>query len=100
MALVDVAALADLPPGVPTVVSVGKREIALVRVDDRVFALRNICPHQSQSFAGGVVASRIEGAGTPGAFSMRTDSPLLMCPWHHWEFDLASGKCAFDKKLR
>jgi nitrite reductase/ring-hydroxylating ferredoxin subunit len=100
MALVDVASVGELEEGIPKVVRGGRREIVLVQWDGGVFALRNICPHQSQSFAGGVVGKRIEGTGKPGQIVIRHDSPLLTCPWHRWEFELESGRCALDPGIR
>jgi NAD(P)H-dependent nitrite reductase small subunit len=58
------------------VVQVGDTEIALFRCDDgTVRAVHNLCPHR-----GGPLA---EGFAEDGVVS---------CPWHGWEFDLATGQ--------
>jgi nitrite reductase/ring-hydroxylating ferredoxin subunit len=100
MALVDVASVEDLEEGKPKVVSVGRREVVLVQWRGRVFALRNVCPHQTQSFAGGLVAGRIDHGDAPGRIVIRDDKPVLCCPWHHWEYELESGRCPIDERVR
>jgi nitrite reductase/ring-hydroxylating ferredoxin subunit len=98
--VIDAGRFEDLPPKVPTVRSIGGREIVLVRWDERVYALRNVCPHQSQSFVGGKIHPRVTGSEVPGDIELREDQPVLACPWHTWEFDLATGRCLVDSRLR
>ena len=32
----------------------------------------------------------------PGEYHYDADRKLLVCPWHSWEFDLATGRSWFD----
>jgi nitrite reductase/ring-hydroxylating ferredoxin subunit len=98
--MVEVVQFAELRDRVPTVFQIGGREVALVRWGTEVFALRNLCPHQSQSFVQGTVHERVLGGSTIGDVRITGDKPVLSCPWHSWEFDLRSGQCAVDPKLR
>jgi len=100
VALVDVAALDDLEEGTPHIVRVGRREIALVQWKDRVFAVRNVCPHQTQSFARGITRPLIERTGAQGTFAVHHDRPVIACPWHRWEYELSSGRCVIDPRVR
>ena len=50
-------------------------ELILFRVGDGYRAYRNVCPHANAPLHTGRVAG-----GT------------LRCPWHGWEFDLATGR--------
>jgi nitrite reductase/ring-hydroxylating ferredoxin subunit len=100
MALVDVAGVDQLREGVPHVVLVGRREIVLVQTDGTVFALRNVCPHQTQSFGSGIVRPLIEPGAEPGEITVDRGRPVLACPWHRWEYDLRSGRCVIDPRLR
>jgi len=71
---VPVARFEDLAPGIPRHVKVGKRDIAVIRVGDEVFALSNLCRHAfgplSEGFADGF---------------------FIMCPWHGWRYDVRDG---------
>jgi nitrite reductase (NADH) small subunit len=96
----EVGAFDDLPEGRPAIVEVGGRQFAIVRLRGEVYALRNVCPHQTQSYAGGRAHSRIEGADRVGELQLLVDDPVLACPWHGWEFRLRGGECLVDPKLR
>ncbi|HEY1529298.1 MAG TPA: Rieske (2Fe-2S) protein [Galbitalea sp.] len=94
----DVGAAGDFAHGAPRVVTAAGREIAVVRWDEELFALRNVCPHQSGPLCGGVVP-RLDSPRGGDVVSLRT-SPIIYCAWHHWEFDLRTGKALDDPKLR
>ena len=76
-AWVRVGAAADFEAGKVHAVTVGERQVALVRGAEGWHALDGRCPHQ-----GGPLT---EGAICDGA---------LRCPWHGYDFDLKSGKGA------
>jgi nitrite reductase/ring-hydroxylating ferredoxin subunit len=96
----DAGPVADLRAGSPVIVKVGGRELALVRMGETVYAVRNVCPHQTQSFAGGRAQSRVEGASTIGELDLLEDDPALACPWHGFEFRLRDGRCLVNPSLR
>jgi 3-phenylpropionate/trans-cinnamate dioxygenase ferredoxin subunit len=95
---VDVGAFDELPEAVPRVVSAAGREVVLVRWRGAVHALRNLCPHMSQSFDLGTV--RGKAGGEVGEVVFAEEQPVLSCPWHQYQYDLASGQCLVDRKLR
>lgn len=70
-----VADVSEIPAGRGKSFEVAGRQIAVFRVADRWHAIDNTCPHR-----GGPLA----------------DGPLLgdvvSCPWHGWQFELATGK--------
>ena len=99
--LVDVLSVAELAEGRPRVVKVGGREIALVRWRGTIHAVRNVCPHQTQSLTAAIVRADIDGApGQPGELKLREDRPVIVCPFHTWEFSLTTGQCLVDSTLR
>lgn len=72
---IDVAALEDIPALGARVVRTDTMDVALFRTrDDRVFALRDACPHRGGPLSQGIVH------GTS-----------VTCPLHNWKIDLASG---------
>ncbi|HEY3281753.1 MAG TPA: Rieske (2Fe-2S) protein [Armatimonadota bacterium] len=68
------ASLKDLGPGGCLVVQLEGLTLALFRVEDRVHAVDNRCPHLGFPLSRGSVCDGI-----------------LTCPWHHARFDLESG---------
>lgn len=95
---VKVARLEDVPDSRPTIVTVDHREIVLIRRGPKVYALRNVCPHMSESFAAGFVRPKFVSACV-GSAEMAAD-PVLVCPWHGWEYNVATGKSPTDPRLR
>ena len=71
---VPVALLDDLGTGSPRHVKIGKREIAVVRVGDEVFALSNVCRHAFGPLGEGFV-----------------DGYHVICAWHGWRYDVRDG---------
>ena len=56
----------------------GPKQILLIGVEDKIFALDNRCPHEGYPLSEGTTDGK---------------SCLLTCNWHNWKFDLKSGKC-------
>ena len=61
-------------------VRVGDRTLAVFRRGDRFFAMDDECPHMGASLAMG----RLEGNH-------------VECEWHHWRFDLSTGRNAYKE---
>jgi len=68
-----------------TFVPHGTSELAVFRLADpeQVVVVDNACPHAGGNLSGGEVRGGI-----------------VTCPWHHWEFDLASGRCTHSMRAR
>ena len=99
--LVDACSVEDLKEAYPTVVKVKGREIAVVKWRGEVHAVRNICPHQTQSFSCAYVRSGfVAGPGAIGDVMVDENEPVLVCPVHTWAFNLRSGQCVVDESLR
>lgn len=89
-----VAATGELPDGSRMIVSVRGRSVGIFNVGGRYFAVRNRCPHQGAELCLGLVSAAIESDG-PGDVRFDDSRPMLQCPWHRWEFDLATGQSYF-----
>ena len=92
--------LADLPgPGTIRMVELGGHRIGLIRVGDEVHALADRCPHRGAPLcsAGRTVHGIELGDEVPVRGAERA---LLRCPWHKWDFDIASGRCLVHPTLR
>jgi nitrite reductase/ring-hydroxylating ferredoxin subunit len=89
--------VSNFEDAVPTVVNVYGREVVVIGWKGEFFALRNICPHQSQSFVRGKVCYDL--VGTPNG-ELALSEPVLVCPWHNWPYDLRTGKCTVDPTKR
>lgn len=70
---------------------VGGTPIGLFRLEDRVVAWRDVCPHQAAPVCRGTVTgTRLPS--TVSQYQYGRDQEILRCPWHGWEFDLVTGE--------
>lgn len=69
-------ALKQLPLAVLKKFKVADQELAIVRTNSGIKVFQNACPHDGASLAAGEVHGEV-----------------VICPWHHYHFDLHTGKC-------
>lgn len=86
-----VAPVREFKPGERRIVEIGRRSIGVFRVGDRYYAINNHCPHQGGPLCLGRTAPWLTSSG-PGDFHLAEEDALLACPWHGWEYDLATGQ--------
>jgi 3-phenylpropionate/trans-cinnamate dioxygenase ferredoxin subunit len=87
----------EIPDGARMIVAVCGRSIGVFNVGGTFYALLNRCPHQGAQLCLGVVSPLIESA-RPGDVRFDESRHMLQCPWHHWEFDLATGQSYCDPR--
>jgi len=99
--MIDAGPVSSLADGTPRRLRAGKREIAVIPWHDEVFAIGNRCPHQGAPLCHGRVSGLVQ-ATRPGSLTLEVNPhrPVVACPWHHWEFDLRTGRAIWDHRLR
>jgi nitrite reductase/ring-hydroxylating ferredoxin subunit len=90
-----VARAEQLPPGNRLRVSVRGRAVVVFNEGGRLYAVRDICPHRGAELSAGTVVGSFQ-ASMPGRYRFDGERPLIKCPWHGWEFDLATGRSLCD----
>jgi len=80
---VKVVKKSELPPDTGKYIEVRGKEIALFKVQDKIYALDHICPHAGGPLAEGGLNNRI-----------------VTCPWHGWDFDVTTGQCSFNPAVK
>lgn len=88
---VVVGRVSDFQDGDRKIIDVNGKSVGVFRVSGRFYAIRNRCPHQWGPLCLGDFAPRAVSGG-PGDVHMDPGPPLLACPWHGWEYDLATGQ--------
>ncbi len=82
----------------------GRAGIGIFNVGGAFYALRNICPHKRGPLCTGEVGGRSSTSAPPsvtdGFVGYEREGEILRCPWHAWQFDIASGQCLVDPELR
>jgi nitrite reductase (NADH) small subunit len=96
-----VAHAAELTEGQRKIVANGEGTIGVLRAKGKLYAFRNECPHQGGPVCEGLMIHRVEEDIGPDKTyrGMRyTDDLQIVCPWHGWEFNIETGRCAGDGK--
>jgi nitrite reductase/ring-hydroxylating ferredoxin subunit len=92
-------AKSEILPGGRKVITVRRREIVVVKSPNgKLYAVFNRCPHHQAPLSyGTLTGTTVPVAGAPvGTFEYALEGQILRCPWHHYDFDLESGRCVAD----
>ena len=79
---IDVADVAECPPGASIERVVGGAMVAIANVDGTLHAIDGLCPHQGGPLGTGVLCGTV-----------------LTCPWHGWQFDVTTGRHRLGREL-
>lgn len=90
-----VAGVTEVPPGTAKLVSAKGRDIGLFNVGGRFYALANRCPHKGGPLCQGRITGLTQSGG-PGDYRLVRNGEFLRCPWHGWEFEIATGQSYCD----
>ena len=96
----EVCASADVAPGQMFAARVDGQAIVVIRTLEGVLhALLDRCVHQGGPLSRG----RLQPATTgdrPGHYAEDRGTTIVKCPWHGFEFDVATGCALFDERRR
>jgi nitrite reductase/ring-hydroxylating ferredoxin subunit len=92
-----VAGLTEVPPGSRKLFHAKGREIGMFNVDGKFYALANRCPHKGGPLCHGRITGLAQSSG-PGDYRLIRAGEFLRCPWHGWEFEIATGQSYCDPK--
>ena len=99
-----VGRIEEIPEDACRMVWLNERGIGLIRRNGRVYAYENRCLHQGGPVCQGEVLGRYEAVLAPDrsiAYERFSERELhLVCPWHGWEYDVETGECITDRRLR
>ena len=90
-----VAGVGEVPPGICKLVTAKGREIGLLNVGGKFYALGNRCPHKGGPLCSGRITGLAQ-SGSPGDYRLIRAGEFLRCPWHGWEFEIATGQSYCD----
>jgi nitrite reductase/ring-hydroxylating ferredoxin subunit len=94
----------EIAEGGRKVVRCGEEEVGVFRVRGDLVAWLNRCPHRQGPVCQGRIYSRVvepvADDGTVRLLAYDEDRPHLVCPWHGYEFDLATGRSGGGGRLK
>ena len=90
---------ADLAPGERRIVVVDGKTIGIFNVDGDYYALHNRCPHMGGNLCQGpITGTALPTDKTEFRYGMK--GKIIRCGWHGWEFEIETGQCLVDRRVR
>jgi 3-phenylpropionate/trans-cinnamate dioxygenase ferredoxin subunit len=78
-----------------TMVTAGARRIGVTRLaNGELRAVRDRCPHKAAAICRGILGGTWLPSA-PGELTFARAGEILACPWHGYEYDLATGEELF-----
>ena len=104
MAETFVSKVADFGDGDRRIVFAGDHEIGVFRNGGEFHAYSNYCLHQGGPACEGLTIAKVEERIMPdktsrGLYFSETEMHFV-CPWHGYEYDMKTGECVSDRKLK
>jgi nitrite reductase/ring-hydroxylating ferredoxin subunit len=103
MSEVLVGELAQIADGDHRVYRVGALEVGIFRQGETIHAWENRCPHAGGPVCQGKIFRKVEEALAADRKSLGlhfSATPQIVCPWHGYEFDVATGHHPGDPRYR
>ena len=103
MAECFVAKASELAHGDRRIVLAGTAEIGVFYKDGAYFGYSNTCVHSGGPACEGLMINRVVDVIAPDrTYQGQTfsDEIHFVCPWHGYEYDLKTGECVGDRRLR
>jgi nitrite reductase/ring-hydroxylating ferredoxin subunit len=86
------------------IVRLGDLEIGVFKDKGEFFAYSNYCLHQGGPACEGLTIAKVEERLMPDKTSRGlyfSDTEMhFVCPWHGYEYDMKTGECASDRRLK
>ncbi len=103
MSAVRIGRFDDLKDGDYRIVAIDAFEVGVFRDKDALVAYENRCPHAEGPVCQGRIFNRVEETLDEGQrhVGLRFSGDRhIVCPWHGWEFNLATGRHPGDPRMR
>ena len=100
---VFVSKLSEMEDGDRRIVTVDQREIGVFRKDGAFYAYSNYCVHAGGPVCEGLIINRVvDIIAADKTYEGQTfsDEVHFVCPWHGYEYDLKTGECVGDRRLK
>jgi nitrite reductase/ring-hydroxylating ferredoxin subunit len=99
-----VAKASEMKDGDRRIVFMGEHEIGVFREKGEYYAYSNFCLHQGGPACEGLTIAKVEERIMPdktsrGLYFSETEMHFV-CPWHGMEYDMKTGECVSDRKLK
>ncbi len=91
----------DFPGGTHSVIQVDGRSLGVFNIAGKIYALRNVCPHQAGPVCAAKATTGTLVANADNGFNREwtQEGEIIVCPWHGLEYHVPSGRCLADSRM-
>ena len=100
---VFVSKRSEMTDGDRRIITFGAQEVGVFRKDDRFYAYSNFCVHAGGPVCEGLMINRVVDIIAADRTYVGQDfssNAHFVCPWHGYEYDLTTGECIGDRRLK
>lgn len=94
----------DFADGTRKILTVDGNEVVVFEHAGKPHAISNVCPHSGGPVGEGMIIPKVEaviGAGGEALGEVFSEAEIhIACPWHGWEYNIETGRCAGDPSVR
>jgi nitrite reductase (NADH) small subunit len=94
----------DFVDGRRVMLSIDGRDVFVFEREGRFYAFENRCRHMGGPVGEGMLIGKVEAILDENRAHVRdrfsTTEIHIACPWHGWEYDIETGECAANRRIR
>lgn len=94
----------EIPEQGRLVVDIGEQTVGIFRVEGRLYAYENTCPHQGGPACQGLVIPAVRellsAEQTALGYAFDEADLRIVCPWHGYEFSIKTGQHPAKAEIR
>ena len=103
MAEILVAEASEMKDGDRRIVKTQRGEVGVFFKDGKYYAYSNVCAHSGGPACEGMMINQVvDIIAEDKTYQGQTfsDDVHFVCPWHGWEYELETGECIGDRRLK
>jgi nitrite reductase/ring-hydroxylating ferredoxin subunit len=101
---IRVAPASDFVDGQRVLIRIDDRDVFVFEHEGRFFAFENVCRHMGGPVGEGNLIGKVEAILDQDQRQLyerfSTTEIHLVCPWHGWEYDIETGVCVADRRIK
>jgi nitrite reductase/ring-hydroxylating ferredoxin subunit len=94
----------DLTEGRRILARIDDRDVFVFEREGRLYAFENVCRHMGGPVGEGLLIGKVEAVLDDEKRLLyerfSKEEIHLVCPWHGWEYDIETGECVANRRIK
>ena len=101
---IHVGRIGDLTDGRRILARIDGRDVFVFEREGRLYAFENACRHMGGPVGEGLLIGKVEAVLDEQKRLLyerfSSEEIHLVCPWHGWEYDIETGECVANRRIK